>query len=166
MGNQVNVCSEVRLDRKDLLDLFIQKLKNNTFPEFHKFVDFLVDNHFFDNVTTEQLKCILEKDKSIENGFDKCITLQNGKVVISMDLSYFGLYRDPTTFGKIKIGIDPKSCFDSLKRSSIYAEFPMKKRAYKNFINTLDSLFNNKMNFKSWKESAPSEMYGGYLKFV
>ena len=68
--------------------------------------------------------------------------------------------------GNAKIGIDPSFCYDKLNKSSILAQFPMKKREYERFIQFFRKIPDRKSPLhKNWMRYAPECFYGQYATF-
>lgn len=82
------------------------------------------------------------KDAILEDDFCGYILPMLSKgIVIGIDCLYGGSCR---------IGIDPKDWFNKTYQCGICAYFPMSKRDYNNFINTVQKVLNDKHFRKNW----------------
>lgn len=66
------------------------------------------------------------------------------------------------------MGIDPKSCWDSIKRASIKAYFPMSKREFNRFMRFMQNKICDKRSQwrKEWlREIASTSFYGETAEF-
>lgn len=122
--------------------------------KFGCFLDYLNEQGFFKNISEEDIDWNLAT-QSKRYGPSLPI-LKCNKTALGIDIKE----------GKALIGIDPSVCFDSMRRASIYVQFPMKKREYERFIQFFSKLLDTKSSLrKDWMKEAAGCFYGSYAQF-
>lgn len=114
------------------------------------FLNYLAYINYFKNVTDE------EYDKNLAD--DSLIDFKMTRNKITLGIKEIN--------GKIVIGIDPETCFESVERCSVHAYFPMNRKDNEKFYNLFRNLNDQKSDErKIWLEEAPAYLYGSYAEY-
>lgn len=139
-----------RKEREELLQKALTSFsKDVKIQQADEFLQILKEYHFFDNFSKGDLL-------NMYSGGDYWLNFCRNKVRIMIVAEK----------GNAKIGIDPSFCYDKLNKSSILAQFPMKKREYERFIQFFRKILDRKSPLhKNWMRYAPECFYGQYATF-
>lgn len=144
-------------EKFDLKEICVNYCLNDNIKNYNNFIFYLKNHNFFKNIQNEEITNIIKKDTPYK------LSLYNKKnkdIIISIN------YIKEKDEDIVKIGIDPKYCFNSLGNCSILAQFPMNNRTYSTFIKHLDKILDEKTNVhKDWFKNANGLWNGKWAKF-
>ena len=150
--------NNILLCNPELADKLLCKIKDNQLREF---VYELIQDGFLNECSEEEIS-----EAASEYGICWLRFRHNGITIQIRESNYSFLQKCEGELNYL-VGIDPTSCYDSLQRSSILAQFPMSKREYKRFRNLFSKVLDKKNGlFKDWELEANGCFYGEYATFL